>query len=292
MSTKLYNAHKLPIMNLEEFFSLVERVKKAIKDIQVETYNKEFSEKCLKIYDFKTLYPNGNVVFNYASYQSNEGDMKISSIVSKMMEIGHKKHKQMDKMDSFYFHVHFLFHKNRIYAITRHLNDKMEKAFSDITKAKDFCYWNNTDRPSNVTEDEWKLREKEWNDVFGNSSWDVSQSKNGIKLHCEFEICFQQYEEVNPQKQCVLNKERTKYFSTEEVVSEEFLNKTYVEHDVFRFLTSDDFRDKTKEKNKEMFKKLEHDYSSIRLDTNVKVFKEKGEREGNCLDLNIELDLI
>lgn len=292
MSTKLYNAYKLPKMNLDDFFTLVEKIKKNIGEIQDETYVKEFSEKALRIYDFKTLYPNGNIVLNYGNYQSDESEMTISSIVHKMMDISQKKHKLQDKMNSFYFHVHFLFHNDIIYAITRHLNDKMEKVFVELTKGQSYEYYNNTDCPEDVTKEEWGLREKEWNEVFGSTSWDIPNAKNSIKLQCEFELFHHRYQYNYPDNKSILNTSRTNYFATDEVVREHFEHKTYTEHDVFRFLSSNEFRDKVKLKNEEIFQKLEHNQHAILLDKSLKIFKNRIESNEACLDLNIELDLI
>lgn len=44
------------------------------------------------------------------------------------------------------------------------LSDEVIQTFGD--GIKDFCYWNNTDRPDDVSRQEWKNRERKWNQIW------------------------------------------------------------------------------------------------------------------------------
>lgn len=193
MSTKLYEAYKLPKMEMNQFFSMVEKIKAEVNDLQLKIYKQSFIARALLIYDFKTIHPDAKVVYEKKSedYSYRSEEMTGRGIMTSVMELEWRLAKRKDKMNMFYFHVDFMFYRGRIYAIPRTMNSDYTKIFKKHAKAEEYGYWNNTDHPEELTQAQWNAREKEWNKVFGDSNWDASKAKNSLKLSCELDIGLQ-----------------------------------------------------------------------------------------------------
>lgn len=173
MSTKIYNAYKLPKMTMSQFFDMVELMKKNVHKKQLELYKKQFVENCLELYDHKTLYPNSSVVFK--EYYYNNEEVSVKGIVHYMMEKNQKATKKEDKIDEFYFHVNFMFYQNRIYALTHEYpNSEYHKVFKKVSGAELYEYYDNVDHPKSITKTKWNQRGKEWDKVL-DGSWNAEE---------------------------------------------------------------------------------------------------------------------
>ena len=185
MSTKLYEAFKLPKMTITVFFKKVELLKKEMNKLVQKEYEEALIKECLEIYDHMTVFPESNVFYkNIKNSHAN-----IMRIVNDKMDYQNGCYRKKSFLQLFYANIQFYEYKGIMYAIPRaRKTNEINKLIKRITKAKSYGYWNNTDRPSGLSQREWKEREKEWDNVFGNKSWDTSNAKNNLKLEVSADV--------------------------------------------------------------------------------------------------------
>jgi hypothetical protein len=191
MSTKIYNAYKLPKMQLDDFFAMIELLKKEVYKAQKKVCYQKFISKCLKMYDHKTIYPNSSVVFE-KTYRSNGSKVQAISLISEWLEANELFKQSSDKITDLYFHVNFIFHKGMIYAITHEFpNSSYHKILKKVSKGKLYEYYNNTDGPKSMTTKAWRARGNEWNEVLGNSG----NNDKSVKVICRLEVGLENFKE-------------------------------------------------------------------------------------------------
>lgn len=93
-------------------------------------------------------------------------DLARLDVIFKMMREGYKESTTSPYRDLFNFDVwvRFLHHRGRVY-VNAHADMWMEKAVEFVgfdRRLEDVSYWNNTDRPKDVTERTWRKRKKIW----------------------------------------------------------------------------------------------------------------------------------
>lgn len=87
--------------------------------------------------------------------------------------------------------------KQKIVGIAFIDNRMMQKSFFDDPEILDFSYWNNSDKPDDISSKNWNLREKVWNNVFFHNDKvsDVMLSfqlvNDGLRLGINYEEHFE-----------------------------------------------------------------------------------------------------
>lgn len=260
MSIKLYNSYKLPKMSMNQFFKMVQDLKKEVYKKQLALYKKEVVDTCLEIFDYLSLYPNSKVYLKETYF--SEGDkIKAEGLVSHWLELNQKAKKKSDKMDQFYFHINFLFYKGTIYAITREYpNSTYHKVLKKIANAKLYEYWDNTDHPQGMTRSQWVARGKEWERVLGNSSWNPSESSNSVKVEFPFDIGLLRYDKASfpyPNEKTLSDLNRVKNEAEKLAVREKYTKAWELDPTtIWQYMGSDEFVKRRKEIAEDLFKKL------------------------------------
>jgi len=185
MSTKLYDGYKLPKMTLSVFFKKIESLKKEMNKIVQKEYEETVIQECLAIYDHVFFYPNSSV-----DYPRLKNKSHIIRIINDKIDHTNSVFRKMGHLQYFYANIQFYEYRGYMYAIPRARGSisNIEKLLEKTMGAKAYGFWNNSDRPLSVSAKQWKEREKEWDKVFGNSSWDTSNARNNLKLEVSADI--------------------------------------------------------------------------------------------------------
>jgi hypothetical protein len=158
MSTKIFDGKRMPMMALEEFAEwasgLRELVRKKLNDILI----KHTIEDIVNIHD---KYAIGNeIVPEYASYDS----YKILSYHI-MLDLLSKKDKHYN-LNKFTFSLAaFPIGFHILLVPYSHYNEIIE-IVSKYKYVEEYAYWNNTDKPENLTTEQWENRRNAWESVF------------------------------------------------------------------------------------------------------------------------------
>lgn len=165
MSTVIDNAVRFnPGMSLSEVVKWCMSLRPVV---QQQSYQKDVQEllsTAVRIYDHKML--------EKLSWCTDSGvkDSKSAFMVAfRQLDEEEREHKKTygAKSDNI-----ILFpHGRSIYALVRTSNaHNLIETFVEQGVWKDFSYWNNTDRPDELTSTQWARRKKVWDEIFADSS--------------------------------------------------------------------------------------------------------------------------
>lgn len=165
MSTTIYNAVRFnPGINLSEVVKLCMGLRPVV---QQKLYQKDIQEllaTAVRIYDHKVL--------EKLSWTSDRGtkDSKCAFMSAfRQLDEDNREHKKNygEKTDR----IVLFPHGRSIYAIVYVADaEELINKFTEEGIWTDFSYWNNTDRPDEVTSSQWSRRKKVWDEIFADSS--------------------------------------------------------------------------------------------------------------------------
>ncbi len=207
MSTKIYDAYII-----EKHYDAVRFLNKVQDYSFVNQLIEKNKTKYLNYFKFLVLNEFDSSVmagFNdsfhdvFRAVLLKQGKLKELSLLNKRSDLG-----------VFRFEFSFKFFEGSLLVKFFGDNQLIKEFVEMFPELKDFSYWNNTDKPDEISLKEWDRREKIWDDVLGFKSWTESgfalyNPLNGMGfinsfLDCEiFEHCVSE----------ILNnkKERTTY---------------------------------------------------------------------------------
>lgn len=172
MSTKIYNGKKINkelINNIDKFSLLFSKLKEeALKELEKNIY-KEIDLIIHRII-FNFLIENkveefiDSYLIDIIDRPKKDFDIENISFFDFIIESNIK-----NKISEYYFHRLFLYEANKKYLCSE-VENEIKINYSKY-KFKNYEYYNNTDKPESVTENEWSKRKKDW---------DIALSKNPL----------------------------------------------------------------------------------------------------------------
>lgn len=162
MSTKIYEAYRLPAKNLNKFLDraknhsmnkVVERVQLLMDSMKPEGFYKALVKKWKDEKYIKEYYRDGNPT-QYTRFDVVMDCCREAATHSRrdpIFDIECGWSARMYEDDAF---------------LIPYGEEYLRKDFRVPRYAKDFSYWNNTDKPDNVSDKEWNNRYKTWNILF------------------------------------------------------------------------------------------------------------------------------
>ncbi len=183
MSTKIYNGYKLPRMTLDELYAFGQDFKKRICD----QFQKEVcilqAEIATEVCDLKTLGYKYNYEFESRD-EKIEGRSLILAIVSLFMSQTKRAAESMrrDGIWDFSCNLILIPRKDHILALLYSQRESAAVIFQGMEGVVDYSYWDNTDRPDELTDEEWDARRDEWGEAFG--GWKMTPAEAGMSIEC------------------------------------------------------------------------------------------------------------
>lgn len=156
MSTKVYNGLRLTIDGLADLHEKVTEWRKTVAKLQYEHDAKTTARlAAFKIDDFAMK---DEIVYGAAWAVSWEIDERRREV---------EKTKRRDPLVDTEFTLVVMPYPagNMVLGIAYSEQQDWLKQFKDLPWVEEYAYWNNTDRPDEVTDEEWEAREKAWNEV-------------------------------------------------------------------------------------------------------------------------------
>lgn len=173
MSTKIYDGLRIKNAKEEEVIAKLDILKPLFKEVLRKTIAKKISSEYFNMVDNVFNNDNPQLPFDYAQ-----------NIFKKEMEsIKNDKRSIMFQHD---FVIYVKQYKSDVYLYPfyRELND-LNILMEKIPELEDFGYWDNTDKPEEISESHWKKREKIWNTINNKYTFEESDFKkislNNIK---------------------------------------------------------------------------------------------------------------
>lgn len=177
MSTKIYNGYVLPAMTAVELTQFTIRVRGVMNEVRNEMVRRLNAAYCYNILDALALGKkiSGNVLkpnqrLAFAGYWYIHEQVKLA-----------KTSELRGKGIPLECSVVFLPQDNRILTVFYAEKDGFHSAWRSLPEVKEYGYWNNTDQPDNVTDEEWAERRQSWDSVLlQNKSSEWIPSMNGL----------------------------------------------------------------------------------------------------------------
>lgn len=174
MSTKIYNGYALPLMSLEELTTkcsefrdlITNPIKQIYKELYVKLLVSALDHHCAGLEKIKT-----------------------DTIFITVSDFLFKEFKKSDEGYRSYVDASFSFTlfpmKDKILAMVFSEQDTLTKIFIDYFNAQSYCYYNNTDKPEEVSDLEWEQRKDDWDSVLKNY---YIPALNGFHVECHNRI--------------------------------------------------------------------------------------------------------
>lgn len=194
MSTKIYDGcrFKNNPKNLYEVKDILNKFKeKALKYYQ-EKYNKLFASIFYSIFDEAVLYKKvshrflgfknrkeEDRYFNKYELHSIFDEIRIyeNSYLRQLIteDIDNKSKVFRNQLDRFHPYSEYDFYcsvmlfpsKNNLLALVITEDEEVKEMFVEMEEIEEYPYWDNTDRPDNMTDKEWEKRRDEWDKTIG-----------------------------------------------------------------------------------------------------------------------------
>lgn len=165
MSTKLYDGLRIKNAKEEDVIAKLDSLKPLFKEVLRNTIAKKISSEYFNMVDNVFNNDNPQLPCDYAQ-----------NILKKEMEsIKNDKRSIMFQYD---FVIYVKQYKSDVYLYPfyRELND-LNILMEKIPELEDFGYWDNTDKPEEISESHWKKREKIWNIISNKYTFEESGFK-------------------------------------------------------------------------------------------------------------------
>jgi len=166
MSTKINNGYYLPPMDMFELTQLMGKFKNNVRNKCKELYAKEMTEMMTFMVDSKMLCSEEDFL-EKCSYGSTKITMDDSAYTSTLYIVNDRFYdiKKLDIKDpdcDFYCEVVLKPIKDKILCILIAEKDIYKKAWESIPGVKPYFFWDNTDKPTDISNDDWQKRGDDW----------------------------------------------------------------------------------------------------------------------------------
>lgn len=160
MSTKIYNGVRFVSTTLEEVYQSLTVLRPGLAAIQYDEAVRWMAQAVYDAVDRRTLDP----------ARGEEGDeapfMKaFKELFDRQAEI--KKSGYRDTEVDFEFSLSVLPYEGRIYGIVYTERKRLRDFFMNAHVVKDFSYWDSSDGPDSVPDEEWNRRGATWEGILG-----------------------------------------------------------------------------------------------------------------------------
>lgn len=243
MSTKIYNGYRVDADSLEQAVKIIFSFKKEAKEFAYEMALTEYTKEAVEIFDSNILALAG--LNNIESAVPSSSALSIN-FSKKWDELAKEpEHERKIDLNIILYPQKFTVDNKSFFIFTAHMPSSAEKWMSEKykNKIKEFGYWDNTDRPEEVTSKEWTIRKKCWQKALLNSSGIPMQEGMNINLASVDKLTFSYHkerEEKIQDIQSVLDKNIS--WSSPEKRVKKFVNEKLTEK-VFQSLLPKDKKD-------------------------------------------------
>ncbi len=211
MSTKIYTGIRFSTDNLNDVVNILQQFRSSLEYlIHDKTLTYLIKSAILKM-DKDAL----------SEQQTNKNNYFSDSFIELMdkqhnISINKKRHPDVDFKTS----VTIFPHNGTFYGMVFTEQNEFYNLLLQYPIVEEYSYWNNTDKPNNITEDEWLMREDIWNDIFK----DVSiPEQAGFTQVCHSGNCTPTMNDVisNWEQHLPSIEERSQYWTNELFLTEE-----------------------------------------------------------------------
>jgi hypothetical protein len=168
MSTKIYNGFRLNCNSFGGLQNFYTSLGQDIIKIKEETAKKIQADICTHIID--------SVDMGYWPLEK-EYEKLVPTDYPLLFSIRAIKDEKYKEMLDFEISIHFL--PDKILSLLFCNNQDMINIFKSQKEVEEYGYWDNTDKPENISDHEWVKRRKDWELALGGNGWSTP-SESGL----------------------------------------------------------------------------------------------------------------
>lgn len=173
MSTKIFNGYYIDKCSLYDLQSLSMNIRTQMEPVFERLYATKVLEIAISIADYAAMLDNGLYVRKDVGKEILKAidDPKSSPLWSAKMIVDERSYKiertQIRDMDyDFDCKITFVSIVDKILTMIFTEQKALQDVFESFSNVHRYGYWNNSDRPDDVSEEEWDQRAKDW-DIVG-----------------------------------------------------------------------------------------------------------------------------
>jgi len=181
MSTKIFNGYKLPQMSLKELDLFIKKSKGEIRKAYIELGESMLIRKSIRLLDLFYIHGgeyvneilNEDVNFNshYSPYFLAHSDLVEDSRNSE------KSGMLADSIFDLKSSICLFPVRGKILAMLFSQQRQFTSVWDSIEGVEEYCYWNNSDKPEDLSDSQWNRRKQDW---------DTALTGIGIPSECGF----------------------------------------------------------------------------------------------------------
>lgn len=184
MSIKLFNGFRLPKMSLSQLNEWCMEFRSKIDVVNQELINIYVADTCTNLIDAVFLFSEKefyNIFKAYSVQSDTSAYWAVNSMIfERQAEI--RRTKTRDPEVDYSCQLVLFPAKNKILGL--YYTEKKEhiNILSNMPYAKEYAYWDNTDKPENISVKQWNLRRETWNKTLDFSG---SPTFKGFIVKCQ-----------------------------------------------------------------------------------------------------------
>lgn len=164
MSTTIYNGYMIKVDTLGDLKQFLGNLTKDLRNLQNSIFCAIYAKEYTKLVDSIAM----NKLEDYTDFEKNT-NVKVYTN-RRIKRLSNKQHNAVFISDTepeydLDFNI-ALFYTDKKVLCTVYGREEFISKFKSYSEVHDYSYWDNTDMPDNVTEEEWETREKDWNSVL------------------------------------------------------------------------------------------------------------------------------
>ena len=281
MGINIGNGYRLSTMTLSELQHFCESVRKIMSSLHREMYIKHLASNCTKIIDMAAIYPEDRfrvllgshflhddtrIDPDYIHLQGTVAALTRRSLEHRTLNIEQTNRRDPEVDFSFNFNV--IPYENELFALIYTEQEEMRKRWESLSEVTEFRYFNHTDAPDGIDQDQWDARYTLWKKVL---QGDVPNLR-GFQVQCtpvqDVRINLEDLLPYVPQLQNRINRESKnllldrKFFDLKDQYGNE-KDHFILFNEAERWMRSEDGKDELARVHTELSTKLKSDLSVI-----------------------------
>jgi len=177
MSTRI-NGYKTDLDIKKVYKILIEKLKPAAVDLARKKTARNFAAKIANQFD--------DIALGRIEARDNKTAADIATQIF-LEDIEDRRSRKPYEQPYIFLSIFLYPEENRTLMIPASNENELIDLFDQIRKIKEYKWYDNTDRPDNVTAKEWSAREREWKKHMG-QSWIISDRGMELKLVKESDL--------------------------------------------------------------------------------------------------------
>lgn len=170
MSTQIHNGWKFPEgTTLDQAFAVLHAQGRRLRQVANEKAHEHVLHIATRVIDEAMAHCLG-VGATPEFVAIGENDSPLGHAFGKMIDLTQAKNSTEANYLSTAASVVIAAHDTGLYALTYFRNRDMEAEFVDQVGLREFGYWNNTDPPEGMDEEQWEARGAVWDEILGETS--------------------------------------------------------------------------------------------------------------------------